>query len=400
MPGRRRWTLVAAALGLFLFSGGAAYALPVASVDGQGRLQVAGTESQDDLTVGWAAMPGSTYTLSVNAGANFVEAGQGCTQYSLYEAWCDVPSQPSGDDPAHIVAALAGGDDRLRIDVTLATDLAGGPGDDTLTGGDASDRIDGGAGLDTLSGRGGDDTITSRDDVEEKPDCGVGSDTAVADVLDKPVGCETVRYADEDGDGSPANVDCNDRDPAVRPGATEVPENGKDDDCRGDGDAINMDRDGDGMPRPFDCNDADPAIRPGIREVPGNAVDENCDGVAARLETVTAFLNSFYRTLAGFTQITRFVVSDLSPATSVQLRCRGRGCPFKRKRFAPSPRHSRDLGGLVRRSRFRAGAVLEVWLTEPERIGKVVRVVFRAGQRLPARRVLCLPPGATNPGRC
>ena len=47
------------------------------------------------------------------------------------------------------------------------------------------------------------------------------------------VGCLTVPPVptDNDGDGSPEGVDCNDDNPAVNPGAKEIPGNGIDDDC-------------------------------------------------------------------------------------------------------------------------------------------------------------------------
>jgi PKD repeat protein len=80
----------------------------------------------------------------------------------------------------------------------------------------------------------------------------------------------------------------------------------------------------------------------------------------------------------------------------VEIRCRGRGCPFRRL--------IREAKQTVRVRRFarrilRPGAVVQVWVTRAGEIGKYTRFRIRRGKR-PTRVDRCLMPGAKRPTRC
>jgi hypothetical protein len=97
--------------------------------------------------------------------------------------------------------------------------------------------------------------------------------------------------SDGDGDGfgdsaTCALDDCNDANAAINPAATDVCENGVDEDCSG-ADATcscaSTDGDGDGYGdgaacSPVDCNDANSNVNPGATET-CNGIDDDCDAV-------------------------------------------------------------------------------------------------------------------------
>ncbi|WP_173179852.1 MopE-related protein [Desulfosarcina ovata] len=169
------------------------------------------------------------------------------------------------------------------------------PGAEEIPNNDVDENCDGIAFMDI-------DLDGVSDELDQCPDTpsGVSVDTN---------GCAATQI-DADEDGYSSDVDCNDNDPDINPGATEIPNNDVDENCDGiafmDADldgvsdeldqcpdtpsgvsvdangcaATQIDADEDGYSSDVDCNDNDPDINPGVEEIPNNDVDENCDGIA------------------------------------------------------------------------------------------------------------------------
>ena len=124
----------------------------------------------------------------------------------------------------------------------------------------------------------------------------------IIDYLDPDVPCAD-GDGDGYGDPASPNCgqaerDCDDTSPDANPGVAEICENGGiDDDCDGQADATDTeccrDLDGDGYGDPanpgctnpeLDCDDGDPDVYPGAPESCGNAVDDDCDGLSDDLD--------------------------------------------------------------------------------------------------------------------
>jgi len=110
------------------------------------------------------------------------------------------------------------------------------------------------------------------------------SDTACDGIDQDCDGSDTVDASctDSDSDEYMADVDCDDGNASIHPNAYDTPCDGIDQDCDG-ADAVDAsctDKDGDGYTADVDCNDTNASIHPGAGDNTCDGVDDDCNGTA------------------------------------------------------------------------------------------------------------------------
>lgn len=115
----------------------------------------------------------------------------------------------------------------------------------------------------------------------------------------------------------------------------------------------------------------------------------------AKIESPVTFQWSFN---SRWTRNTKLVVREVPSGATVQLLCRGRGCPTKPRTLAVK-NGTASARSFLRRRHLRVGTRLDLSITAPGMIGKVLRFKVRR-RAIPSMTRYCLPPGATAPQRC
>ena len=212
---------------------------------------------------------------------------------------------------------------------------------------------------------------------------------------------------DNDGYNHAPGPDCNDDNAGIHPNAPSVTGNGVDENCDGSDPPAPkppvppVDADGDGSPAGQDCDDANAARRPGNTEIRGNKVDEDCSGKAQDFLQVRARVGRVNYRATASTLLRELFVNRLAAGDKVTITCRGKGC--RRKRFVKKFGKARakfNFASSLRRNRPRPGAVLELRITAPQRIGRVYRYKFRFYKFPKVSDDLCVRPGVKKPTRC
>jgi hypothetical protein len=147
-----------------------------------------------------------------------------------------------------------------------------------------------------------------------------------------------------------------------------------------------------------DCNDGNPAIHPGVTDVPHDGIDQDCSGKDApypRLRIATSVSVGYARR---FTIITQLKVTGAPRGATIRLSCasRRKGCRFTRRTVTVRSTGPVKLGKYLKHARYRRGATITLLVAKPGYIGTHIRYTVRL-HHLPTKTTRCTQPGQSKP---
>jgi hypothetical protein len=113
---------------------------------------------------------------------------------------------------------------------------------------------------------------------------------------------------------------------------------------------------------------------------------------------IVSTVSHYWTVSSRWTRNTKLLVRDLPAGATVQVRCKGHGC-FRATHTVTIHGDHADVHRWLRTRHLRSGAYVEVRISAPNMVGKVMRFRVR-GHKLPAVQRLCMAPGTTTVSRC